>query len=399
MRYVILGNGIAGITAAQHLRRFDAASQITLLTNEPSPAYSRPGIMYYMMGRLKEWDLQVLRPDDYRRLNLTLTYETAVRISPSADTLELASGASLAFDRLLLATGSLPRLISEPGSTLAGLHHMITLTDVKGILRDTRKGMRAVVIGGGLLGAELAEVWRHFGLPVTMLVREPWYFPRGLSEPQGRIVEQAIRLHGCDLFLNEEVANFTGETRVTGVVTKSGKTIPADIVGITVGVEPNLALARDSGLAVNRGVLVDGLLRTSRPNIFAAGDCAEIAVAETRPGMVEQLWYSAMRQGEQAARVMCGDLRPYDAGIFYNSAAFFDRYYLYLGASRSDGDGQQEETIISRNGRAARRFIHRDGLLTGISAVGTRDRPEQVMEMVRAGTNLAVAINTLGGRA
>ena len=232
-----------------------------------------------------------------------------------------------------------------------------------------------------------------------MLVREPWYFPKGLSEPQGRIVEQAIRRHIGDLLLNEEVAQFTGETRVSGVTTKSGMTIPADIVGITVGVEPNVELARASGLAINRGILVDRTLRTSRPQLFAAGDCAEIATTGARNGMVEQLWYSALRQGEQAARAMCGDLRPYDPGIFYNSAAFFEVYYLYVGATRREGDGQEEQTEVSRNGHAARRFIHRNGLLTGFSAVGTRDRPETVMAMIRHGANLAVARDALGGHA
>lgn len=321
MHYVIVGNGIAGVTAAQHLRRLDPGGQLTLITNEPTPAYSRPGLMYYMMGHLKEWDVQVLRPDDYRRLGVTLKYAAAVRVSPAADTLELASGASVSFDRLLLATGSLPRHMTEAGHTLTGLHHMVTFTDVKGILQDMRKGLRAVVIGGGLLGAELAEVWRHFGLHVTVLVREPWYFSKGLSEPQGRIVEHALRRHRCELYLNEEVAQFTGDRRITGIVTKSGKTIPADIVGVTVGVEPNNGLARASGLAVNRGIVVDQTLRTSRPNVFAAGDCAEITPGGTTPGAIEQLWYSAIRQGELAARSMCGDTRPYDPGIFYNSTA------------------------------------------------------------------------------
>ncbi len=195
------------------------------------------------------------------------------------------------------------RRLNVPGEGLDGVHFMYSHADCERILAQTRRGQQAVVIGGGLLGAELAEVWRHFGLQVTFLVREPWYFPKGLDEIQGRLIAEEMRRHGVDLRFDERVTELRGDGAVSSVVTQSGKEFPAQAVGATVGVEPNVELAQASGLEVARGVVVDTHLRTSREHFFAAGDCAEIRGGDSP--LIEQLWYSAGRQGEAAARARC----------------------------------------------------------------------------------------------
>ena len=398
MHYIIIGNGIAGVTAAQHLRALDPQGEIIILTDEETPFYSRPGLMYFMMGTLKEWDLRLARETFYQDIGALLSYGRATRIRRDEQVLELASGDPLRYDRLLLSIGSMSRRLSVPGETWDGLRTMYTLQDGKRILQACRRGMTAVVVGGGLLGAELAEVWRHHGAHVIFLVNQAWYFPRGLSEPQGRIVEEAIRRQGCELHLQEEIAEIRPRNQTAEVVTKSGKIFRVDAIGVTIGVEPNIALAQASGLAVRRGILVDQTLCTSLPHVYAAGDCAEIPTRDGVNTYIEQLWYGALHQGAYVARAMIGDPRPYDPGIFYNSAMFFDVDYLYIGAVRSRDDGLEEETVVSRNGKAARRFIHNNGLVTGISSVGTRDRAEMLMAMVRDGISLITAKAQLGGR-
>lgn len=399
MKHVIVGNGMAGITAAESIRRLDPEATITVVTDEEFPFYSRPGLMYHMMGTLKEWDLLLAKNDFfYKSLDAEIIYARALRIAENEDLLELESGERVQFDRLLLATGSKSRPLSIPGADLNGVHFMYSLTDAKRIMTESRKGMRSVVVGGGLLGVELAEVWRHYRMPVTFLVLEPWYFQKALSEPQGRIVENAIRRHGCDLHLGEEVAALKGEGRVSKVITKSGMEFDAEIVGVTIGVVPNTDLAQASGMAVGRGILVAPSLRTSRQNVFAAGDCAEIKPIGADRTSIEQLWYSADRQGQAAARNMCGDDKPYDPGVFYNSAKFFDVDYVSIGAGRYPNDGQEDETIVSLNGRAARRFVHRNGIVTGITSVGANDRADVLMSMVSDGVSLGDAKAQLGGR-
>lgn len=398
MGYVIVGNGMAGVTAAQGIRRLDPDASVIIVTDERAPFYSRPGLMYHMMGYLKEWDLLIAREGFYERTGIELKYGTAARVIRGENSLLTDSGDRIGFGRLLLATGSTSRRLDVPGADLDGIHFMYSLTDAKRIMDVTRKGMRAVVIGGGLLGAELAEVWRHAGLHVTFLVQEPWYFKKALSEPQGRIVEAAIRRHGCDLRLSEESAEFRGDGRVLEVVTKSGDRFDADIVGVTIGVSPNVDVARESGIEVGRGILVDDLLATSRDDVFAAGDCAEIRPKAGERTYIEQLWYSADKQGQAVARNMCGERRRYEPGVFYNSAMFFDVDYVSIGAGRSEGDGQDDETVVSRNGRTARRFVHQNGIVTGITSVGANDKPGLLIDMVVCGTNLREAERQLGGR-
>lgn len=398
MHYVIVGNGIAGVTAARDIHGHDPSARITIITDEHSPFYSRPGLMYHMMGDLKEWDLAIARDGFYRDIGAELKYASAVRIRNGDNSLELDTGESVPFDSLLLATGGKSRRLSVPGADLDGIHFMYSLRDGKGVMAASRPNMNAVVIGGGLLGAELAEVWHRLGVHVTFLVLEPWYFPKALSEPQGRVIESGIRRHGCDLYLNEEVAEFKGNGSVSSVVTKSGRQFPADLVGVTIGVEPNMDLARASDIETKRGILVDPTLRTSREHVFAAGDCAEIEVAGSDRTRIEQLWYTAESQGHAAARSMCGDTRPYDAGIFYNSAMFFDVDYVSIGSGRYPNDGQDEETVVSRSGKAARRLIHRSGIITGITTVGANDDARVVMDLVASGAGLNSAKWRLGGR-
>jgi NADPH-dependent 2,4-dienoyl-CoA reductase/sulfur reductase-like enzyme len=399
MNYVIIGNGMTGVTAARNIRRLDADARITIITDESFPFYSRPGLMYHMMGILKEWDLRLAKNDDfYHQIGAEIKYASAVRIANDWDAVELEFGETIAFDRLLLATGSVSRSLGVPGCDLPGSHFMYSLTDAKRIMDETHKGMKAVVVGGGLLGAELAEVWRHAGLSVTFLVLEPWYFPKALSEQQGRIIESEIRRHGCDLHLQEEVGEIRGGERISHVITKSGKEFSADILGITIGVTPNMGLAKASGLETGRGILVDPYFRTSRGNVFAGGDCAEIKFPASERTTLEQLWYSADRQGQVVARNMCGDLKPYDPGPFYNSARFFDLDYVSVGAGRYQGDNQEDETVVSGNGRAARRFVHRNGIVTGITTVGTNDNPTVIMSLVGDAVSLTEAKRRLGVR-
>jgi NAD(P)H-nitrite reductase large subunit len=397
MRYTIIGNGMAGITAAQTIRRIDPDASITIATDERTPFYSRPGLMYHMMGTLNGWDLRIARDNFYESLKADLIYDTASRIHPDENVLEFASGNKLPFDRLLIATGSKSRAIEIPGHDLAGIHYMYSLTDCKRIISETRKGMKAVVIGGGLLGAELAEVWRHAGLDVVFLVLEPWYFPKGLSEPQGRIVEAEVRRHGCDLHMSEEAVEFRGEGRVSRIVTKSGREFDAGIVGVTIGVVPNIDIAKASDIQVGRGIVVDRTLCSSRNDVFAAGDCAEISPSAGDRTFIEQLWYSAERQAQVAARNMCGDSRPYDSGVFYNTAKFFNIDYVSVGAGRRPDDGQGEETIVARNGRAARRFVFRGAVVNGVTSIGHGDDPGVILDIVRGNTSLREAKARLGG--
>lgn len=383
MRYVIVGNGIAGVSAAVGLRENSPDAEIILYTDEPYTFYSRPGLMYHMMGIEKEWDLYCDRPYLYTQNRLDLRHGKVLQISPDRDELLIEGQSPQPFDKLLLALGAQPRKLNVPGEILPGVHNFTLMSDAKAMMETARRGMRGIVIGGGLLGAEISEVWRHYGMHVTFLILEDWYFQKALSEEQGRLTESTFRKHGVDVRTNEEVAGFIEKDgKLVGVRTKSGLEFPCDLACVTIGVEPRTSLAQVSGLDVGRGIVVDRTLQTSRPNVFACGDCAEIRDAATGKSTVELLWYSARAQGCHAAHTMVGAAKPYDPGMFYNSAMFFDLDYISVGAGRHQDDGQEELSVTSRNGRQVRRYIHRNGRVTGITSVGTDDRYEDLKRCI-----------------
>lgn len=396
MRYVIVGNGIAGISAAVSLRENSPDAEIIIYTDEPCTFYSRPGLMYHMMGIEKEWDLYCDRPDIYTRNRLILRHAKVLQISSDRDEILIDSQSAQPFDKLLLALGAQPRRLNVPGEDLSGVHTFNLMSDARSMMAKTRRGMRGLVIGGGLLGAEISEVWRHHGLDVTILVFDDWYFSKALSEEQGRLVENTFRRHGVDVRMKEEAAEFIGKDgRLAGVRTKSGLELPCEIACITIGVASRTSLAVSSGLDVNKGILVDRTLQTSRPNVFACGDCAEIRDTATGKSIVEQLWYSARAQGLHAAKSIAGTTKPYDPGIFYNSAMFFDLDYISIGAGRFEDDGQDEITMTSRDGRKVRRFIHKNGRITGITCLGTDDQYEHLRQFVEKSCTVEDVIHTL----
>lgn len=399
MRYVIVGNGIAGVSAAVDLRENSPDAEIIIYTDEPYTFYSRPGLMYHMMGIEKEWDLYCDRPNIYSQNRLELRHAKVLGISQDKDEILLDSQSPQPFDKLLLALGAQPRRLNVPLEDLPGVYTFNLMSDAKSMMAAAKRGMRGIVIGGGLLGAEISEVWRHHGLDVSLLVLDNWYFSKALSEEQGRLAESTFRHHGVDMRLDEEVSEFIGKDgRLAGVRTKSGLELPCDIACVTIGVVSRTSLAASSGLDVDRGILVDRTLQTSRPNVFACGDCAEIRDSTTGKTIVEQLWYGARAQGHHAARSMAGAVKHYDPGIFYNSAMFFDLDYISIGAGRSNADGQDEITKASKNGRRVRRFIHRNGRITGITCVGTDDRYEHLRQIVDGAYTVEDAIRALERR-
>jgi NADPH-dependent 2,4-dienoyl-CoA reductase/sulfur reductase-like enzyme len=247
--------------------------------------------------------------------------------------LQFEGGGDLAYDRLLLAVGSKGRPAPWKGSEGPGLHFFVTLQDLDGLDRDAKSGQRAVVIGGGLIGVEAAEILMDRGLHVTFVVRENWYFPLALDSQEADMVCEHMRHHGCDVRLGVNVDEILrgADGRIKGAKV-GGQDVACDLVVAAIGVVPATGFLQGSAvtLAKNGAIEVDDALRTTDPNIWSAGDCANVTWADgtRRP---EQLWYTARDQGRLAAASMSGDEIVYRRGTWYNSAKFFDLEYTTAG--------------------------------------------------------------------
>lgn len=314
MRYLIIGTGVAGVAAAEAIRRQEPTAHIRLVGDEPDGFYSRPGLAYYLTGELSEKQLflQQARAFD------TVTAR-AVAIRPQTRQVQLDSGDALPYDRLLIATGSGAVPLSLPGSELTGVVKLDNLADVRHILKLARKAKRAVVVGGGITALEMAEGLQARGLKTSYLQRGDRYWRGVLDETESRLVEARLRHDGIELHHHTELAAVIGKKgRVVSVKTTTDQYIPCELVAIAVGVRPNLELARAAGLQIERGIVVNEFMQSSQPDIFAAGDVAQVFDPLSGQAVLDTLWPTARAQGEAAGRNMAGAQQPYRKSVPLN---------------------------------------------------------------------------------
>lgn len=339
MHYVIIGNGVAGVEAAHTLRaRHDPErARITLISKESDYFFSRTALMYAYMEDLDRRDMEPYERGSYERQSIELVRDEVVDLDASSKTLTLAEGGSMSWDKLLLAVGATPRLVPFEGLDRVeeGVVHFVSMQDLDECERLTWSTEQAVVVGGGLIGIELTECFLHHGLETTLLVREPYYWPAALTEPEGELVTAHIRDHGVDLRHEEELAEILVDDRgrVRAVRTDEDEEIPCQMLGICIGVAAHTEWLEgcQTPPETGRGICVGRDFRTSLEDVWAAGDCVEIEQGEGEDPIIETIWYSARRHGRLAAQSMLGDQVRYEPPLFYNSSKFFDLEYTTVG--------------------------------------------------------------------
>jgi NADPH-dependent 2,4-dienoyl-CoA reductase/sulfur reductase-like enzyme len=381
MHVVIIGNGIAGVTAARGVRRRRPDARITVVSGESDHHWSRPALMYVYMGHMRFRDTQPYEAGFWRENRIDLVRGWVTSIDPEARRVELDGARVLAWDKLLIATGSQPNRFGWPGQDLDRVSGMYTLQDLEALERWSLGLKRAAIVGGGLIGVELAEMLHARGVHVTFLVREAAYWNNVLPQREAEIVGDVIRAAGVDLRLGTELVEIVddGAGRAGAVIDSEGERLEVGYVGLTAGVRPQISAVEGSGIATARGVLVDRQLRTDRDGVYAAGDCAEIVTGEGERSRIEAVWYTGRAQGEIAAENLCGGAAEYRPGTWFNSAKFFDLEYMVYGdvpsAQQQGTEGAPESLFWEHgSGRKSLRLVHRDGTLVGVNLLGLRFR-------------------------
>lgn len=311
-RHVIIGAGAAGIAAASALRTCDASAEVIVFSDDPDGYYSRPGLAYFLTGEIPERQLFPFQPPELQDRGIRIRSTRVTALNPVEHRLTLAAGPPLSYDRLLLATGSLAAPAAVPGADLEGVVKLDNLEDARQIIRLAKRARTAVVVGGGITALELVEGLRHVCRDVHYLLRGDRYWSNVLDETEsaiveGRLAEEKVRLH-----YRTELAAIEGrDGRVAAVLTKAGERIECQVVAVAIGVLPRSELARSAGLSMERGVLVDQYLRTSAPDVFAAGDIAQVYDPLSGSSVLDTLWSVALDQGRAAAANMAGAPVPY----------------------------------------------------------------------------------------
>lgn len=332
------------------------------------------------MGHMRYKDILPYPDWHWKKHNLVQVHDRVTAINFGNKTLTVQYGKPITYDILVLATGSCAAFYNWPGQDLKGVQGLVTLQDLESMEENTKGIKEAVVVGGGLIGIEMAEMLRSRGIAVTMLVRELHYWHNILPKQEAILVSNNIRKHGIRLLFQEELASINPDAhgRVGNITTRSGKKIPCQFLGVATGVRPNIAFMQNSGLELDRGVLVDDAFATNQPDVYAIGDCAQFRNPAKLAPAIEQLWYTARQHGETLAKTLTGTKQDYDRGPWFNSAKFLDLEYQTYGFVPAAWDAAFYDSLYweHTDGQKAIRFLYEQetGCLVGVNLLGIRYR-------------------------
>lgn len=333
---VIIGNGIAGVTAARHIRKL-SDKKITIISAESEYFFSRTALMYVYMGHMKFEHTQPYENHFWKKNRIDLITGYVTRVNTREKLLQIDGAPNLHYDKLIIATGSKPNKFGWPGQDLDGVQGLYSKQDLELLEQNAPNNnicKRAVIIGGGLIGIELAEMLRTRDIPVTFLVREDSFWNSILPSGESEMINEHIREHHIDLRLGVSLKEIKPDVngKVKSVtLAETGEEIECNLVGLTAGVTPNIDFLKDSGIELGRGVKVNRFLETNFEDVYAIGDCAEQheAIGNRRP--IEAVWYTGRMMGETLAQTICGNRMEYKPGHWFNSAKFLDIEYQTYG--------------------------------------------------------------------
>lgn len=317
--YVIIGSGVAGISAVEAIRNLDRVGKITLIGDEPHGYYSRPGLAYYLTGELTEEYLWPFSQADFKKLGVLHINGHVAKIDPEGHRIFFDDGKEVSYDRLLIAVGASAARPNLPGLELKGVIKLDNFEDARNIVHLARRTRSAVVVGGGITALEIVEGLRARGVKTHFLLRGNKYWSNVLDDVESQIILHRLKEEGVNIHLNTEIASILDKRgRVSGVLTKDGRRIPCNMVAFAIGIRPRKRLAEEAGIRTNKGILVDEHLRSSAPDVFAAGDVAEVYDPVMGKWVIDSLWGPAREQGNIAGKNMAGENTAYSKPIPFN---------------------------------------------------------------------------------
>lgn len=333
---VIIGNGISGVTLARHIRKL-SDKRITIISAETNYFFSRTALMYIYMGHMTYEHTKPYEDWFWEKNRIELKKGYVNQVDTNNKTLHFARGDKLTYDKLVIATGSKPNKFGWPGEDLKGVQGLYTKQDVDQLEIDAPNNKvckRAVIVGGGLIGIELAEMLNSRNIPVTFLVRESSFWNGVLPQGESEMINRHIKNHHIDLRLSTNLKEIKSDENgkvKSVIIEETGEEITCDLVGLTAGVSPNIDFLESSEIETDKGVKVNKYLETNVEDVYAIGDCAEQQEPNEKRRPIEAVWYTGRMMGEVLAQTLCGNKMPYNPGHWFNSAKFMDIEYQTYG--------------------------------------------------------------------
>ena len=333
---VIIGNGISGVTAARHIRKL-SDKKITIISAETEYFFSRTALMYVYMGHMNFENTQPYEPWFWKKNNIELKKAYVEKVDTTNNKLILKGDQDFSYDKLIIATGSKPNKFGWPGQDSGGamgMYHKQDLENIEKYAPNNKVCKRAVIVGGGLIGIEFAEMMHSRNIPVTFLVREKSFWSGVLPAEESALINKEILSNHIDLRLGVNLQEIKADANgnvSSVIIQETGEEIECNVVGLTAGVSPNIDFIKDTAIEIGRGVKVNRFLETNVENVYAIGDCAEQheGIGQRRP--IEAVWYTGRMMGETVAQTICGNRIEYKPGHWFNSAKFMDIEYQTYG--------------------------------------------------------------------
>jgi nitrite reductase (NADH) large subunit len=386
-KYLILGNGVAGTTAAENIRQNDGTGEITIVTDEDLPFYYRVRLPDYLGGVVVESQLIAKKKAWYDEKKILLKLNSRVsEADPGAKHVMAADGVTFSYDRLLLANGSHPFIPPIKGSDMQGVFAIHTVHDVRQIAQAVEKIKNVVLIGGGLLGLEAASALHTLGKNITVIEFFPRLLPRQLDTEGASKLQHFFENMNLTFRLGTTTREITGDDRVEQVILENGDVLPTEMVIISAGVRPNLELAKMFGLKTDKGIIVDEFMQTSQTDIFAAGDVIEFE------GRTYGIWPAAMEQGKVAGINISGGKAAYAGTTLSNilKVAGID----LASAGEVDEENRFESKIVA-SADTYKKVVIDNGKVIGCIMLGDRKNFNRINKAITSGEDIINELDAL----
>lgn len=396
----IIGNGISGITTARYIRK-RSDEEILVISAESKYFFSRTALMYVYMGHMKFEHIQPYEPHFWEKNRIQLKQAKVTNIDTTNKQLVFESGEQINYDSLVIATGSKPNKFGWKGQDLKRVGGLYSKQDLEYVEACSEGLKTAVIVGGGLIGIELAEMFLTRNIEVHFVVREKNFWGGVLPERDAQFIMAHFgKHHGLHMHYEDELEEIQSNDNdeACAIRTKKGIEIPCQFVGLTAGVSPNIAVVNGTDIAVDRGILVNEFLETNIKDVYAIGDCAQFQTPIPSRRPIEQVWYTGKFMGETVAKTITGERTPYNPGHWFNSAKFFDiEYQTYGDVLSTLKEGQSEFIFEDRSKDVLLHFVFETASkrFVGINNFGIRLRHPLFNEWLLQGATIETVLTNL----